>query len=141
MSDLIRQILTEKSDNTLLQLFRYTFVGGFAFLIDFALLYVLTEYVHCYYIVSATISFLAGLLANYLLSKVWVFTQSQCKNAKIEFLLFAVIGLVGLLLNDLLIWLLSNFIGLWYMLSKIIATVITYLWNFFARKYLLFSRK
>lgn len=37
-------------------------------------------------------------------------------------------------------WLLSDILGLWYMLSKAVTTVVTYLWNFFARKYLLFSK-
>ena len=41
---MINKIFIEKADNTLVQLFRYTFVGGFAFFIDFCTLYILTEY-------------------------------------------------------------------------------------------------
>jgi len=33
-----------KTDKTLIQLFRYTFVGGLAFLVDFGMLFILTEY-------------------------------------------------------------------------------------------------
>lgn len=139
MRSFINKLLVAKSNNTLLQLFRYTFVGGFAFLVDFGLLYVLTEYAHFHYLVSATISFIAGLVVNYLLSTAWVFTRSSFQNKKVEFLLFAAIGVVGLLINNLCLWLLSSVIGIWYMISKIITTVVTYLWNFFARKFILFK--
>lgn len=140
MKDIIRKAFVSSSDNTLLQLFRYTFVGGFAFIVDFGLLYVLTEFAGFHYLVSATLSFVAGLVVNYLLSKVWVFTQSTYSNKRVEFLLFAVIGVIGLGINNVSIWFLSDVIGLWYMLSKAITTVVTYLWNFFARKYILFNK-
>jgi len=139
MKEIVKKVFVTSSDNTLLQLFRYTFVGGFAFLVDFGLLYILTEFAGFHYLLSATISFVAGLVVNYLLSKIWVFTRSTYSNNKVEFLLFAVIGVVGLLINNACLWLLSSVVGLWYMLSKVITTVITYLWNFFARKYLLFK--
>lgn len=140
MKDLIRKAFVSSTDNTLLQLFRYTFVGGFAFIVDFGLLYVLTEFAGFHYLVSATLSFVVGLVVNYLLSKVWVFTQSTYSNKRVEFLLFAVIGVIGLGINNVSIWFLSDVIGLWYMLSKAITTVVTYLWNFFARKYILFNK-
>ena len=141
MNSFVNKMFKAGAEGTLVQLFRYTIVGGVAFVVDFGLLYVLTEFAHFHYVLSATISFIAGLTVNYLLSRVWVFSQSQFQNKKVEFLLFAAIGVVGLGLNDLMIWLLSDFIGLWYMFSKVAATVVTYLWNFFARKYLVFGNR
>lgn len=140
MQRIIEKLLVSSSNNTLLQLFRYTFVGGFAFVVDFGLLYTLTEFGDLHYLLSATISFVAGLVVNYVLSKLWVFTQSTYSNKRVEFLLFAIIGVIGLLINNVSIWLLSDVLGLWYMLSKAITTIVTYLWNFFARKYLLFNK-
>ena len=46
--------------------------------------------------------------------------------------------MVGLALNDALIWLFTDCIGTHYMFSKIVAAAMVYLWNFFARKYLVF---
>lgn len=138
MKDIIKNAFLEKTSNTLLQLVRYTFVGGFAFLIDFGLLFALTEYLGLHYLISATLSFIAGLLVNYALSKLWVFSHSKYSDREKEFLLFASIGVVGLLINNVCLWLLSSVIGIWYMLSKIITTIVTYLWNFFARKYIIF---
>lgn len=127
-----------KTDNTLLQLFRYTFVGGFAFVVDFGLLFVLTEYVGFHYLVSAAVAFVAGLLVNYALSKLWVFSRTSYSNRLVEFLLFALVGIIGLGLTEVFMWCFTTLLGLYYILSKVITTAIVYLWNFFGRKYLIF---
>jgi putative flippase GtrA len=127
-----------KTDKTFLQLFRYTFVGGFAFIVDFALLYVLTDYLYIHYLTSAAISFIAGLVVNYILSKIWVFNKSSYKNRWVEFLVFALIGIVGLLFTEILMWFFTSALSIYYILSKIATTVIVYLWNFFARKIIIF---
>ena len=124
-----KKIFYGASDNLLIQFVRYFFVGGFAFIIDFGLLYLL----------SATLSFIAGLVVNYIISCIWVFNNSKFRNRIVEFLFFAAIGVVGLGFNDLLIWLFTDCIGTHYMFSKIVAAAMVYLWNFFARKYLVFK--
>jgi putative flippase GtrA len=129
-----------KNESTAIQLFRYFFVGGVAFLADFCTLFFLTEYVHVYYMISAGISFLVGLIINYMLSTKWVFVNRSVKSKYLEFLLFSLIGAVGLGLNELFIWVLTDVLSLFYLLSKIITTVIVYFWNFFARKFLLFNK-
>ncbi len=135
---LFKRLFYGTTDRLLVQFVRYFFVGGFAFIVDFGLLYILTEYAGLHYLLSATLSFISGLLVNYIISCIWVFSNSKFKNRLVEFLFFAAIGVVGLLLNDALIWLFTDCIGTHYMFSKIVAAAIVYLWNFFARKYLVF---
>ena len=135
---LFKRLFYGTTDRLLVQFVRYFFVGGFDFVVDFGLLYILTEYAGLHYLLSATLSFISGLLVNYIISCIWVFSTSKFKNRLVEFLFFAAIGVVGLLLNDALIWLFTDCIGTHYMFSKIVAAAIVYLWNFFARKYLVF---
>lgn len=138
ITDLFHKLFYGSTDKLLVQFVRYFFVGGFAFIVDFGLLYILTEYAGLHYLLSATLSFIAGLLVNYIISCLWVFNGSKFKNRLVEFLFFAAIGVVGLALNDALIWLFTDCIGTHYMFSKIVAAAMVYLWNFFARKYLVF---
>lgn len=138
VTDLFHKLFYGSTDKLLVQFVRYFFVGGFAFVVDFGLLYILTEYAGLHYLLSATLSFIAGLLVNYIISCLWVFNGSKFKNRLVEFLFFAAIGVVGLVLNDALIWLFTDCIGTHYMFSKIVAAAMVYLWNFFARKYLVF---
>ncbi len=137
----ISSLFFARSSNWQLQLFRYVFVGGFAFVVDYSLLYILTEFFGIYYLLSATISFIAGLLVNYLLSIRWVFKDSKYENRTIEFTIFAVIGVIGLLFNAFLMWLATDVIHFYYMVSKLLVAAIIMLWNFFCRKLILFNKK
>ncbi len=58
-----------------------------------------------------------------------------------EFAGFAAIGVAGLGLNEAILWMTTEAAGFHYLISKIIATAVVFLWNFAARKYLLFHEK
>jgi len=135
----MRKLLLAKTESTAIQLFRYTFVGGFAFVIDFGLLFSLTEYLKVYYLIAAAISFSVGVFVNYFLSVTWVFSAHSLSSKTAEFTIFVLIGIGGLGLNELFIWLFTSVCGIYYLMSKLMSTVFVYLWNFFARKYLLFQ--
>ncbi|GHT36330.1 hypothetical protein AGMMS49574_27890 [Bacteroidia bacterium] len=140
MNNTLQTLLINKSNNVFIQLFRYSFVGGLAFVVDFGLLYLLTEFAGFHYLWSATISFIAGLIVNYFISTFWVFGASSF-NKKIEFLLFALVGVVGLGLNNLFLWFFTEKCHLYYMLSKLISVALVYFWNFLGRRFFIFNRK
>jgi putative flippase GtrA len=117
---------------------RYLIVGGVAFLVDFTFLYLLTEAAGLHYLISAAVAFLLGLVTNYALSRVWVFNRRTVENVALEFFIFAVIGIVGLALNEGVIWFGAEEIHLHYLIAKIISTGIVLVWNFGARKMILF---
>ena len=141
MRNLFNKLFKEETENTLIQLFRYGFVGGAAFLVDYGVLVLLTEVFGMHYLLSATISFILGLVTNYLLSVVWVFNNRTLGNRWAEFTVFAIIGVIGLGLNALIMYVCTDKMGIHYMISKIISTVIVFFWNFFARKIVLFKAK
>ncbi|MCL2144119.1 MAG: GtrA family protein [Endomicrobia bacterium] len=126
-------------DNVFLQFVKYFFASAAALFIDFSLLYILTEFAGLFYIVSATLSFTAGLFVTYFVSKKFIFTKSSISNRKLEFIVFYIIGIIGLIINIVVLWLLTDKVGLFYMYSKIFTAFFTYLWNFFARKYIIFN--
>lgn len=138
MNQMLNKIFVDPTDNTLLQLFRYGFVGGVAFLADYTTLYLCTELIMLHYLISAAIAFVVGLIVNYLLSTLWVFSIHTKSKMWIEFAIFAIIGIIGLGLNELIIYVATEKCGLYYMLSKLISTALVFLWNFFVRKFVLF---
>ena len=137
--EFIKNIFSRKPNpSTLIQFFRYGFVATISLFVDFGSLILLKEVAGLNYLFAAAIAFMLGLITNYLLSIFWVFTSRNVKSPWMEFLIFSGIGLVGLGLTELILWLLTDEFGLYYMASKAIATLLVYFWNFFVRKYVLY---
>ena len=129
----------QRNKALVVQLLRYAVVGGVAFVVDYGSLWLLTEVVGLHHLVSAAIAFILGLICNYVISTAWVFGESKVSNRWVEFVIFSIIGVIGLGLNELIIYLCTDVCGLHYMLSKIMSTVIIFFWNFFARRFILFK--
>lgn len=130
----IVDFILKPSHNIFIQLMRYFFVGGTAFVVDFAFLAIFTEWCHLSYILSACLSFIAGLSVNYFLSIRWVFMRTDDADALFDFILFAVIGVLGLGLNTLIMWFSTEILGVHYLISKLASTAIVFFWNFLARR-------
>jgi putative flippase GtrA len=120
------------------QFARYLVVGGVAFVIDFGSLYLLTEFAGLHYLTSAAVAFLFGLVTNYWLSRAWVFDRRTAQNVTVEFVVFAMIGVIGLGLNEVIIWFAGEKLYIHYMIAKAFSAGLVLIWNFGARKFLLF---
>lgn len=123
------------------QFTQYVLVGGLAFLIDFSTLYALTKHGGLHYLASATVGFTLGLVANYLLCTLWIFDHRNLQNRMHEFGIFSAIGVAGLLLNNFIIFALTDWAMIYYLHSKLIAAATILFFNFGLRRTILFSRK
>jgi putative flippase GtrA len=120
------------------QLLKTVVASQAAFWLDFGVLALLTELAGLHYLVSAAISFLAGTTLSYALSVAWVFDTRRVASKTTEYALFVLVGAVGLALNEGLLWLFTETIGLHYLVAKVAAATLIFGWNFGARKLLLF---
>ena len=138
---MIDKLFKNNTNNTFIQLFRYAIVGWTAFAVDIVLLYILTEHFAVFYLISATVAFAIALMIDYLITVNWVFSVRSIESRKLEILIFVIIGVTGLFLNTLFIWFFTEITNFYYLLSKLISSFLIYLWNFFARKIILFSSR
>ena len=138
MKSLVQNIFVSRTTNSNIQFVRYFFVGGAAFLLDSGILTLFTECLHVYYLISAAVGFLFGLLFNFIVSVFWVFPKSKVDSRATELLIFGAVGVVGLGLNEVIMWAFTDIFLFHYLLSKVTSAVIVFLWNFAARKYLLY---
>lgn len=116
----------------------YSVGGAMAFVVDFGLLFVLTEYVGLWYLVSTTISVIVAIVVNYSWQRKVTF-KSIGKGVVNQFSKFVVISLVAIGLNIVLMYLLVDRAGLWYLLAKIFVTIIVWFWNFLGNKHFTFK--
>jgi|TARA_B100001964_G_scaffold158689_1_gene174299 putative flippase GtrA len=117
---------------------RYFLVSVAALAIDYALLIGLTELFGVHYLVSNLVALAAGITAAYVGSLLWVFKRRRLHNRTAEYVIFAIVGVGGLGVNEAVLWLLTDFAGLHYALSKIGASGLSFVFNYVVRKVLLF---
>lgn len=123
------------------QIIRFAVVGGSAFLIDYSIMILLTEFFGINYLISNAISFTISVIYNYLLSVHWVFDVNGGRSQTQDFLVFIILSVIGLGINQLIMWLCVDKIGIFYMISKIGATGVTMVYNFITRKIFLENEK
>ena len=126
------------------QFLRYMVTGGFAFVADFGLFALCLYAFGWHYLLANLVGLVAGLVLNYLMSILWVFTACKriLKTKKgIEFVLFALVGIAGVGINQVLMYLMVDGLGINEMVSKMIAAVLVLMWNFGARKLILFKKR
>lgn len=140
----LQQHLLSPSKNIFEQLVRYCFSGGLAFVVDFGLLWFVTDILHAHYLIGAFFGYTAGLIITYLLSIKWIFSERKfSKQQGAEFVIFTIIGLCGLLLTQGCMYVFTEFVfgTNHYLYSKLLTAVLVSLFNFVMKKILLFTRK
>ena len=117
------------------QILKFGVVGGIAFVIDYGILFLLAKVIGLNELISAAISFIISLTFNYFLSTKWVFEAK--KQTPKEVIIFVLLSVVGLGINEVLIYLGTKKLGIDVMIVKLFATAIVMVYNFITRKLIL----
>ena len=115
------------------QILKFGLVGGTAFVIDYVLLCFCTEFLHMHYLISSIISFTVSVIFNYILSIKWIFDVKKKQDVK-DFVIFIILSVIGLGINSLIMYVMVEKFGVYYMLSKIVSTAVVMVYNFITRK-------
>ncbi|MDO4284759.1 MAG: GtrA family protein [Eubacteriales bacterium] len=128
------------------QIMKFGVVGVICFLIDFCL-YTLCNAAGIPYLISGFIGFIVSMVVNYLLSMKFVFARKDDLSRRREFIIFFVLSLIGLGLNELCLYIGIDLIyGNWLWLQGLIslgvcktlvklgATGVVMVYNFISRK-------
>ncbi len=118
----------------LAQFMKFGIVGVIAFVIDYGFMVLLTEVFGVPYLISTTVSFIISVIFNYFASMRFVFKRKDDMSRRREFIIFVVLSIIGLIINDVFMWLMVDFLYIDYRLSKIVVTFIVAVWNFVTRK-------
>ncbi len=116
------------------QIAKFGVVGILATLLDYGLVFALTEWAGLYYLLSSMLSFSISTIFNYIASVRWVFAVNQEYSKTRNFVLFVILSIIGLGLNALVMWVGVEFLHWHYMIVKIGATAIVMVFNFTTRK-------
>ena len=118
----------------LLQFCKFGLVGTLCFCIDYGLMILLTERTGLHYFTSSAISFTVSVVVNYILSMRFVFNGKDDLSKFQEMAIFVALSLVGLALNQMIMWIAVEFFHIFYALAKIFSTMMVTTYNFISRK-------
>lgn len=116
------------------QIIKFGFVGFLCFFIDYEIMVLLVERFGMDYRLSCGISFTVSVIVNYILSITFVFETDKKKKKSGEFIVFVILSLIGLGINELCMWFAVDTLGVDYRISKIGATGVVMVYNFISRK-------
>lgn len=146
---MVRNIDKKQLRGLISEFLRYVVVGGIAFIADSGVLALFKEFIltggsSIELFFCTAFGFVAGLIINYVLSLVFVFRKGENKgNARSVsgFIVFTIVGLIGLGLTELGMYV-GVFVFQWhYIITKIIVAGLVTVWNYVGRKLLVFKGK
>lgn len=116
------------------QFSKFAVVGTIAFVIDWGTMTFLTEVFGVHYMASTTTGFIVSVIFNYFASMRYVFKRKETLSRGTEFLIFVVLSVFGLGMNNLLMLVLVGMVGIDYRIAKVGATVCVTIYNYVTRK-------
>jgi putative flippase GtrA len=119
---------------------RYQVAAIIATMVDFFVLIILTELFDVWYVASTAAGAFCGALTNFIICRYWAFVNSS-NNLANQAVKYTIVSAGSLILNTLFVYLLTDFAGVTYSISKIItAIIIAIFYNFTLQKYYVFKQ-
>ncbi|MFA7685578.1 MAG: glycosyltransferase [Candidatus Gracilibacteria bacterium] len=116
------------------QFIKYCIVGGLNTFIDIGALYLFVEYLKIAVIPSSVLSFIIAVANSFLMNKLWTF-KDKSTNYRKQFIKFLIVSIIGLGLNTAFMFTFVSLLSMWYILSKIITSLIVLTWNFLVNRF------
>ena len=151
MKELWRAWVTGPALTGRVQMLRSLIVGGVATVVDMLLFALIFTGLQWNEMLAATLGFCAGLLVNFALTRMWVFTEGSRMNGAAEFGAFAAISVIGLGLTVLIVWAFGNPLAergllgpfsaeIYVYIGRAVSIVTVFFWNFLMRKYVIYRK-
>lgn len=121
------------------QIFRFLVAGGTAFAVNIIVLYIFTDMLGIYYLISTVWAFLISFGVSFLLQKFWTFHDGSRNTLHIQLPLYLGMQVMNLGLNAVLMYAFVEYFHLWYILSQVIIALALAFVSFFINKRYIFK--
>jgi putative flippase GtrA len=136
----VKKVAASKVPKSIVSFTRAQIASVAASIVDFGTLAFLTEVVHVYYVASTAIGALGGALTNFMIGRHWSFEAAEGRLDS-QARRYALVSGISLGLNSLGVYVLTEYGGFKYMISKLItATLVGFLFNFPMHRSYVFQR-
>lgn len=122
----------------LLKFLKFCVVGLSGMVIDFSTTWLLKEKAKANKYIANSTGFILAATSNYIWNRLWTF-QSENDEIVVEYFSFILISVVGLGINNFVIYLLNDRLKINFYLSKLLAIGVVTVWNFLMNFLITFS--
>ena len=122
------------------ELLKFCLVGFLGTIINILLLYLLTEKLNMFYIYSAIIAFAFSVSNNFLLNKIWKFNEKIKINIYVKYVKYITISILALVVNIIVLFVLTEYLNFYYIVSQIFAILFAMIINFWGNKIWTFQK-
>lgn len=123
------------------QVVRYCISGTISTIADFGVTVLLKECLGVISRIAAVCGFLVSIIISYTFATLWIFDEHRFDKRVFEVLGYLFVTIVGAGLTWSIMFLGVNVIGIHYIIVKVFAVGVVTIWNFCAKKVLVFTRK
>ncbi len=127
------------STSFILKFLKFAAVGFSGLLVDYAFTYLFKEIFKIQKYVANSIGFTIAASTNYILNRIWTF-ESDNPDIALEYTEFLAISIVGLGINNLILWLIVSKFKINFYVAKFFAICVVTLWNFLANFFITFNQ-
>ena len=112
--------------------------GGTAEIVKLGVLYLLTEFVHLYYLASAVYAFLVAVTVSFVLQKYWTFGDRGHEQAHMQAGIYLALHVTNLALNTALLYAFVTYLHFWYLFSQVVISLLLAIVVFFINRHFIF---
>ena len=121
----------------IIKFIKFCIVGFSGLVIDFIITYISKEKLKIHKYISNSLGFVIAVCTNYYLNRIWTFDSDSTQIFE-EYTSFFIISIVGLITNNIFLYLFHEKLEKQFYTSKFIAILLTSFWNFFANYFYTF---
>lgn len=149
MGSMIKSILGYLTDKiwpkypSLKQFIKYGFAGILNTLTDFVVYFAVTrlsDWFAEFYLLANAISFCAAVTQSFFINKYWTFRNSDRNKSAFQYFKFFLANLLTLLINQLILYMLVDGLGLHDLFGKVLIIITYVMMNFALFKYWVFKK-
>lgn len=123
----------------ILKFLKFAAVGFSGLFVDYLFTYIFKEIFKVQKYISNSIGFTLAATSNYVLNRIWTF-ESDNPEIITEYSSFLIISIIGLGINNLVIWLILKYFKINFYVAKFFAICVVTLWNFLANFFITFAQ-
>jgi dolichol-phosphate mannosyltransferase len=126
------------------RILRFAAVGCTGIIVNTGILWILTGYAGIYYLVSSVIAIEVSILSNFFLNDRWTFGKGMTQGGRTlaeRIGMFHAVSAGGAAINWLVLFTLTQYAGLFYLVSNLAGIFAGFIWNYLVNRNVTWSRR